>query len=234
MPVKENIAVVRAKIAQTAQSVSRRPEEIILIAVTKNIPLELIEQAIQAGVGDIGENRMQEAIPKIQALKPKYPQVIWHMLGHLQTNKVKPAIEYFDLVQSVDSLNLAKDLDQKRQTTDQRQLKRCLIEVNTSGETSKFGVRPEDTIKLLQNIAAFGNLRVEGLMTVGPLTEKLEDSRTAFKKLKQLSEQIKQLNLPNVAMQYLSMGMSNDFAIAIEEGSNMVRIGRALFGERRE
>jgi len=231
MPVKENLVMVRARIATAAQSTGRRPEEITLIAVTKTIPLDLIEQAIQAGTTDIGENRIQEAIPKIEALQSKYPQVTWHMVGHLQSNKVKQAVENFDVIQSVDSLKLARgigDQEIRRSGT-----KRIMIEVNTSGEVAKFGVQPADTIKLLQNISAFGSLMVEGLMTVGPLTEKAEDSRTAFKKLKQLSEQIKQLNLPNVEMKYLSMGMSDDFEIAIEEGSNMVRIGRALFGERR-
>ncbi|MDI6731504.1 MAG: YggS family pyridoxal phosphate-dependent enzyme [Candidatus Margulisbacteria bacterium] len=240
MSIKENLKIIRAKIAKAARSVGRQPEEITIIAVTKTISVELIEQAIQAGITDIGENRIQEAIPKIQALRAKYPQVTWHMVGHLQSNKVKQTLENFDIIQSVDSLKLADRIGNRgigesgmgHQDIRKSGTKRIMVEVNTSGEASKFGIKPEETIKLLQNIAAFGNLRVEGLMTVGPLAEKAEDSRTAFKRLKQLSEQIKQLNLPNVEMKYLSMGMSDDFEIAIEEGSNMVRLGRALFGAR--
>lgn len=238
MTIKENVTAILDRIRKVALEVGRRPEEITLVAVTKTIPIDLIEQAIQAGITNVGENRIQEAIPKIQALKEKYPHVTWHMIGHLQGNKVKQAVENFDVVQSVDSLKLARgivDQEIRGSGTGDREIggsgtKRIMIEVNTSGEAAKFGVAPDDTIKLLQNISAFGTLQVEGLMTIGPLTDDLNQIRMAFKKLKQLSDQIKSLNLPNVDMKYLSMGMSHDFEIAIEEGSNMVRIGSAIFG----
>ncbi|MFA5840399.1 MAG: YggS family pyridoxal phosphate-dependent enzyme [Candidatus Margulisiibacteriota bacterium] len=241
MSIKENINELFDQIDNAALKADRKLEDIKVIAVTKTISLDLIEQAIQAGITDIGENRIQEAIPKIQALKEKYPNVTWHMIGHLQSNKIKQAVENFDVIQSVDSLKLARGIGDQvirgsgkgDQGIGGAGIKRILIEVNTSGEDAKYGVKPEETIQLLQNISTFGTLQVEGLMAVGPLTDDRDLVRMAFKKLKQLSDQIKNLNLPNVDMKYLSMGMSHDFEMAIEEGSNMVRIGSAIFGKRR-
>lgn len=222
--IKENLQNIRERII----SLGRDPQEIKLIAVTKTIPVALIEQAILAGVTDLGENKVQEAIPKIDALKQKYPHVTWHMLGHLQRNKVKQALGRFDLIQSVDSERLAQEIQDKAKG----QIVPVLLEINTSGEESKFGVQPESAQRVLQTIAKFSNIKVQGLMTIGLFSDDLEKVRPCFKKLKTLSEKIKELNLPNVEMKYLSMGMSDDFETAIQEGSNVIRIGRAIFGKR--
>jgi len=225
--IKENLRNIRERI----KSLGRDPQDIKLIAVTKTIPVELIEQAIQAGITDVGENKIQEAIPKNEALKQKYPNVTWHMLGHLQRNKVKQALEKFNLIQSVDSERLAKEIDDRRRTIGERRTP-ILIEVNTSGEATKYGVKPEEAVKLLQLISGFASIQVQGLMTIAPMAADPEKTRPCFKKLKTLSEEIKKLNLPNVKMKYLSMGMTDDFEIAIQEGSNMIRLGRAIFGQR--
>ena len=228
MTIKENIQNIKKRIEQAALSVGRDPQNIKLVAVTKTIPIDLIEQAIQAGITDIGENRIQEAKPKIEALKSKYPQMTWHMIGHLQRNKVRQALDLFAIIQSVDSERLALEIQAKAKS-----IIPVLIEVNTSAEATKFGVKVSEAIALVKKISTLANLKIEGLMTIGPLASDPEKARPSFKSLKQLSEQIKKLNLPNVKMKYLSMGMTDDFYVAIEEGSNLVRIGRALFGARR-
>jgi hypothetical protein len=225
--VKSNIEIVRQKVAEAAKRSGRNPSEIKIIAVTKTVPIELIEQAIQAGITDLGENRVQEAIPKIEILKPRYPQVIWHMIGHLQRNKVKQALPLFDVIQSLDSERLAAEIND--QATTPRQV---LVEVNVGGETNKYGLLPAEVIKFLQKLTDFDRIQCAGLMTVAPWFSDQEKARPYFTQLRKLSETIKKLDLPNVEMKYLSMGMTEDFSVAIEEGSNMVRIGRAFFGER--
>lgn len=229
--VKSNIEIVRQKVAAAVQRSGRNPSEIKIIAVTKTVPVELIEQAIQAGITDLGENRIQEAIPKIEILKPRYPHVAWHMIGHLQRNKVKNVVGKFELIQSVDSERLAREIQAQAEARGQRQ--KVLVEVNVSGEESKYGVTLEQVIPLLQVISEFANIQIQGLMTVAPIVSDPEEVKPYFAQLRQLSETIKKLGLPNVEMKYLSMGMTEDFSVAIEEGSNMVRIGRAFFGERR-
>ncbi|MFH1825973.1 MAG: YggS family pyridoxal phosphate-dependent enzyme [bacterium] len=229
--IKANLEVIQQRITQAAKKSGRTSADIQLIAVTKTQPVELIEEAIQAGITDIGENRVQEALPKIEALRQKYSLVKFHLVGHLQRNKVKQMLGNFDLIQSVDSERLAAEIDQR--TTNHDQPTPVLLEVNTSGERSKFGVAPELTIELLTIISKLRKIRVQGLMTIGLFTGDPEKVRPCFIMLRNLSEQIKKLNLPNVEMKYLSMGMTDDFEVAIEEGSNMVRIGRAIFGERR-
>ena len=228
MSIAENIQEIQLRIKQAALSVGRDPQDIKIVAVTKTMPIGFVEQVIQAGVTDIGENRVQEAIPKIEALKVKYPEVTWHMIGHLQRNKVRQALDLFAIIQSLDSERLALEIQAKA---------KCrvpvLIEVNTSREVTKFGVPVSETIALVKKVSTLSNLKIEGLMTIGPLAADSEKARPSFKSLRQLSEQIKKLNLPNVNMKYLSMGMTDDFNVAIEEGSNLVRIGRALFGARR-
>ncbi|MFC1571279.1 YggS family pyridoxal phosphate-dependent enzyme [Candidatus Margulisiibacteriota bacterium] len=225
--IKANLKSIRQRISSAAQKSGRKSEDVKLIAATKTIPVELIEQAIQAGITDIGENKVQEAIPKIAALRQKYSLVRWHMVGHLQRNKARQAVENFDLIQSVDSERLGREIEAQAQAQVP-----ILIEVNTSGEMSKFGVAPELTVELLTLISKFRNIRVQGLMTIGLFTNDLEKVRPCFVKLRNLSEKIKNLNLPNVEMKYLSMGMTDDFEVAVAEGSNMVRIGRAIFGKR--
>ncbi|NQT30272.1 MAG: YggS family pyridoxal phosphate-dependent enzyme [Candidatus Saganbacteria bacterium] len=227
--IKANLEAIRQRISIAAQKSGRNPEEIKLIAVTKTVPVELIEQAIQAGIVDIGENRVQEAKPKIEALKQKYPNVTWHMLGHLQRNKVRQALDLFAIIQSVDSERLAKEIEHRLRPEGTQ----ILVEVNTSKEATKYGLPPDSVVDFLKKISNFGNINVRGLMTIGPLADDPEAARPSFIRLRKLSEEIRKLDLPNVSIAYLSMGMTDDFEIAISEGSNMVRIGRAIFGERR-
>lgn len=232
MSIRENIASIYKQI----EKLGRNPQDIKLIAVTKTVPIDLIEQAIQAGITDLGENRVQEALPKIQALKEKYPQATWHMIGHLQRNKVRQVLDSFDIIQSIDSERLAQEIEAKalRQSSGQAEAKEVpvLVEINTSGEETKYGIPADQAIDFLKKIANFGNIQVQGLMTIAPLVADPEKVRPYFKKLKTLSEQIKKLNLPNIEMKYLSMGMTDDYEVAVQEGSNMVRIGRAIFGQR--
>ncbi len=226
--IAANLKNIRQRIASAAQKSGRTSQDIKLIAVTKTIPVETIEQAIQAGVTDIGENRVQEAIPKIEVLRRKYPLVKWHMVGHLQRNKVRQALDSFDIIQSVDSERLAAEINCRASDPVP-----VLVEVNTSGEASKFGVPLDLTVELVKIVSSFQKVKVSGLMTIGLFTSNLEEVRPCFIKLRKLSEEIKKLSLPNVEMKYLSMGMSDDFEIAIQEGSNMVRIGRGIFEKRR-
>lgn len=226
--IKANLESVILRISKAAFAVGRDAEGIKLVAVTKNVPAEVIEQAIQAGITDIGENRVQEAKPKIDILKTKYPNVTWHMIGHLQRNKVRQALDIFDIIQSVDSERLAREIQAKAEA----KVVPVLVEINTSGEETKYGIPVNSTIDFLKTVSSFKNLSVQGLMTIAPLVDDPQKARTYFRKLKTLSEEIKKLNLPNVEMKYLSMGMTDDFEVAIEEGSNMVRIGRAIFGQR--
>ncbi len=224
--VAENLKRVRERIARAAVRSGRQPEEIRLVAVTKTVPPERINEAIRAGVRSIGENRVQEAREKKEQVEP----VEWHLVGHLQTNKVKYAVKLFDLIQSVDSLHLAEEIS-----------KRCgklgvempiLVEVNTSGEETKFGVEPGRAIELVEQVAALPHLKILGLMTIGVFSDDVPAVRRCFTTLRNLAEEIRRLQISGVEMKYLSMGMSSDFEIAIEEGSNMVRIGTAIFGPR--
>ena len=223
MSIAENIALVKSRIAEAAKRVGRNPSDIKLVAATKDVPVELIREAIKEGITDIGENRVQEAREKFDHLKGL--PITWHMIGHLQTNKVKHALEMFSVIQSVDSEKLAKEISDKARGNIE-----IFIEVNTSGEESKFGAAPAEAVELAQLISKLPNMRLTGLMTVGPLTSDEKAVRKSFQLLKSLSDQIKGLNLPQVELKYLSMGMSDDYEIAIEEGSNLVRIGRAIFG----
>lgn len=215
--ITDNIIEVRSQIEQAAVLAGRRLTEITLIAVTKTIAPLQVAEAIAAGVTDFGENRVQEALPKVIA----FPQVNWHLLGHLQRNKVKDVIGKFKLIHSVDSIKLAQMLTGP-----------VLIEVNTSGEATKYGVTPEGLFPLLQVVSGFANIQVVGLMTIAPMVTDSEQARPYFSRLRELSFKVRELHLPNVKMSYLSMGMSDDFVAAIKEGANLVRIGRAIFGKR--
>jgi len=220
--IKDNIDQIRQRMDQAARAAGRDPNDIKLVAVTKTQSIEAIEAAIQAGITDIGENRVQEAKPKIEALKLKYPQVTWHMVGHLQRNKVRQALDLFDIIQTVDSIRLAKEIQVKAEA--KGVTVPILIEVNTSAEETKNGISVDSTIELIEQTKDFQNLKIQGLMTIGPLDQ---DARPSFIKLRELKDKI---NIPGVEMTYLSMGMTQDFETAIQEGSNIVRIGRGLFG----
>jgi len=224
--IKNNLEIINEKIKKAALKANRSPEEIKLVAVTKTATIEQIKEAINAGVKIIGENKVQEAKEKYQILTA---DTEWHLVGHLQTNKVKYAIEIFDCIQTVDSIKLAKEIDKRslqfEKTTN------VLVEVNVSGEETKYGIKPEEVEPFLKEISEFSRIRVRGLMTIAPIIEEdKEEVRPYFRKLRELSKEIKSKNIKNVKMDYLSMGMTDDFEVAIEEGANMVRIGRGIFG----
>jgi hypothetical protein len=226
--IKARLESLQERVAAAAQKVGRIPADITVVAVAKTIPVELIEEAIELGVKHVGENRVQEASPKFERIGKK---VTWHMVGHLQTNKVKRALEIFDVIQSVDSVRLGEAISERVKTIGQAA--DVLLEVNTSGEESKYGFDPDGLCSGVEQICALEGVRIKGLMTVGPLVATPEEARGAFVLLRELSERISGLHLPDVDMSVLSMGMSGDFEVAIEEGATMIRVGTAIFGERR-
>lgn len=225
MSIRENLERIKEKIRVKSELVGRDPQEITLVAVTKTVEADRIEEAIAAGVNIIGESRIQEAKEKYRKVESR---IIWHLVGHLQRNKAKDAVKIFDLIHSVDNAELAKEID--KQAKKIGKIQKILVEANVSGEESKYGLNPEGVITFLQEVSGLPNIKVEGLMTMAPFYENPEDCRPCFRKLKELVEEVKAKNIKNVEMTYLSIGMSNDFEVAIEEGSNMVRIGRAIFG----
>ena len=226
--IKNNLEIINEKIKKAALKADKNPEEIKLVAVAKTATIEQMEEAIKAGVKIVGENKVQEAKEKYQIITA---DIEWHLVGHLQTNKVKYAVEIFDCIHSVDSIKLAKEIDKRSlqfgKTTN------VLVEVNVSGEETKYGIKPEEVVLFLKNISEFTGIRVRGLMTIAPIVEDKEEVRPYFRKLRELSKEIKSKNIKNVKMDYLSMGMTDDFEVAIEEGANMVRIGRGIFGFHR-
>jgi pyridoxal phosphate enzyme (YggS family) len=226
--LKDRLEHVQARIKQAAEACNRSVTDIRLVAVSKTMPVEIVQEAIETGMRDFGENYIQEAREKITALAT-YP-VTWHYIGHLQSNKAKYADRMFDLIHSVDSLKLAKALDKYAKKIDKVQ--NILIQVNIAKEDSKSGVYGEDTLQLAREIARLENLAVKGLMTMPPYFNAPEKVRPIFAALRHLRDQIKNENIPNISMEDLSMGMTGDFEAAIEEGATMVRVGTAIFGER--
>jgi pyridoxal phosphate enzyme (YggS family) len=205
------------------------PPGVELVAAAKMRTPEEIMRAAQAGVRIVGENYVQEAAA---ALKVVGPRVKWHFIGHLQTNKVKTAIEIFDMIETVDSVRLAKEIDKR--CTPENKVMPVLIEINSGREPQKYGVLPEETEDFIKEISRFEQVKILGLMTMGPFAGDPEDARPYFVETRKLFKKIKDLNLPGVEMKYLSMGMTNSFRVAIEEGANMVRIGTRIFGPREE
>lgn len=224
--ISENLTAVRERIRRAAEKVDRNDRDITLVCVTKTAGIPQIEEALAAGAIDIGESYVQAAEIKFKTIEYRAK---WHLIGHLQTNKVKEAVRIFDLIHSVDSLKLAEEIS--RRAAGLRDPKKILIEIRTSEEATKFGVLPEDTLPLLEKISELPNVRVAGLMTMAPFSEDPENSRPYFQRLKKLASLMSIKRIKNVSMEYLSMGMSQDFEVAIDEGANMVRIGRAIFGE---
>lgn len=222
---EERLAGIRERIAQAAGRSGRDPRDVTLLAVTKTFPLQAIEEAYRAGHRDFGENRVQEALPKIEALPS---DIRWHLLGRLQTNKINKVLGKFVLIHSVDSLDLAQALSSRLGGVPQE----VLLEVNTSGEVSKAGLSPGEVEAVFPSLAALPGLKWRGLMTIGPLTGDPGLQREAFRRLKRLFESLRPAALEPGAFSILSMGMSADFETAVEEGSTMVRIGTALFGDR--
>ena len=227
--MKERINSVRERIREAARACNRSESDIRLVAVSKTMPAEIVKEAIEVGMTDFGENYIQEAREKITTLS-NYP-VTWHFIGHLQSNKAKYAVRMFDLIHSVDSLKLARELDKCAQKNDKVQ--DILIQVNVAREDSKSGIYAEDTLQLLKEIARLENVAVKGLMTMPPYFNAPDRVRPFFAALRQLRDRIKNEELSNISMDELSMGMTGDFEAAIEEGATMVRVGTAIFGERR-
>jgi PLP dependent protein len=231
--LRHNIEQVRQRIADAAAHAGRNPDEITLVAVSKIRSAEECAAAVELGLGILGENRVQESrdkIPEVAALLTQkgISQPLWHLVGHLQSNKAGKAVAMFQLMQSLDSFDLAMEINRYAQALGKVQ--DCLLEVNTSGETSKFGVNPTDLPRLWAKTSALSNIRLLGLMTVGPLTGGEVSVRHAFALLRELGEKVKSINSDSAGI--LSMGMTGDMEWAIAEGSTMVRIGTAIFGER--
>lgn len=224
MSIKDNLTKLKNDIREIAVASMRNPDEIELVAVTKMHSADEIKEIIESGHFILGENRVQEALEKI----PQLPDNIrWHLIGHLQTNKVRDAVKYFELIHSVDSERLAEEIDRQAEKINKRM--NILIEVNTSGEESKFGLTTKDAPDLIKSISAMQNIRICGLMTMAPFVDDDSIIRHSFRELRLLRDKIAQMHLPNVEMKYLSMGMTNDYKIAIEEGANLLRIGSAIF-----
>ena len=228
MSAKENLENIRQRVEKAARSVGRNPSEIRIIGAVKGQPLPLIFEALAAGLSDLGENRIQEAQARADEIKARFPKVAWHMIGHLQTNKVRQAIDIFDIIHSIDSEHLAREIEQKAGA--KGKIVPVLIEVKTSEEATKYGIAVEAAADFVKMVSGLDHLRVQGLMTVAPLEEDPGKTRPYFFRLRKLSEDLKKMNLPRVEMKYLSMGMSDDFEVAVEEGANILRIGRAIFG----
>lgn len=219
MDIERNLKEVEGRIAQAAQRVGRSPDEVTIVAVTKQVAPQAIEAAIKAGIRHIGENRVQEAKEKIRLLSALELYPTWHMVGHLQTNKVKTAVEIFDIIHSIDSLRLAQLVSQRADKT-----LPVLLQVNISGEETKSGFSVAELPKALDEVARLPRLEVKGLMTIAPLVQDAEEVRPIFRRLRELRD--------SLGLEHLSMGMSDDFEVAVEEGATMVRIGRAIFGKR--
>jgi len=215
--VAERLALVRERVARATERAGRSPAEVTIVAVSKSFPAQAIEEAAAAGIAHIGENRVQEAAAKIPSLR-RLP-LTWHMVGHLQTNKAKTALQLFDIIQSMDSLRLAEVLSRHAERAIP-----VLLEVNVAGEASKFGFSPQEVLQAAEAVARLPHLDVRGLTTVAPLVSDPEEVRPVFRELRRLRDAL--------GLAELSMGMTDDFEVAIEEGATLVRIGRAIFGER--
>jgi pyridoxal phosphate enzyme (YggS family) len=225
--VKDNIDAVRKRIEAAAARSGRPVSAVRLMAVTKTVDGVHILEAVNAGVHILGENYVQEAKRKIEQMGRI---VEWHFIGHLQTNKAKYAARLFDMVHSIDRPEVAEELN-RRCAIENRAMK-ILIEVNVSGETTKRGIDPDGVLPLLEILTPLSNLSVQGLMTMAPWSEKAEDARPYFIALRKLRDGIQEMNIPGIAMEELSMGMSGDFEVAVEEGATILRIGSSIFGER--
>ncbi|MDO5806895.1 MAG: YggS family pyridoxal phosphate-dependent enzyme [Lachnospiraceae bacterium] len=225
--IKENLEEVEARITRACERSGRERSEVTLISVSKTKPVEMLQEAYDAGSRDFGENKPQE-------IREKYPQlptdIRWHMIGHLQRNKIKYIIDKVYMIHSVDSIRLAEAIDEEAKK--HGIVMPVLIEVNVAEEESKFGVHLDEVESLIRQISELSNIQVQGLMTIAPFTENAEDNRIYFRKLRNLYVDIKDKNIDNVNMCNLSMGMTGDYEVAVEEGATMVRVGTGIFGAR--
>jgi len=227
MSIEENIHTVNDRIRSACQRAGRSFHEVKLIAVTKTRDPETIMKAVKCGVNLLGENKVQELVEKYPMIKEN---VEWHMIGHLQTNKVKYLVDKVSMIHSVDNVKLAEEINKRFEKAGK--VIDVLVEINIGGEESKHGIKPEDTIKFINEISNLKNIKICGLMTVAPAFEDKEKVRPYFKKMREIFEKVKESNIENIDMKYLSMGMTNDYTVAIEEGANIVRIGTGIFGPR--
>lgn len=223
----ENLQRVEEKIAGACARAGRKREEVTLVAVSKTKPVQMLQTVYDAGIRDFGENKVQEMCDKMGGLAP---DIRWHMIGHLQTNKVKYLIGHTALIHSVDSLHLAQEIEKQAKKSDL--VVPVLIEVNIAEEESKFGIRAKESLSLVRAVAELSHVRIQGLMTIAPYVENPEDNRAYFRRIRQLSVDIASENIDNVSMECLSMGMTGDYEVAIEEGATIVRVGTGIFGER--
>lgn len=223
--IARNAVEVHGQIAEICEKHGRKTDDIQIIAVTKGFPSLAIKSAVAAGFNQIGENRVQDAEPKITELGRI---ATWHMIGHLQSNKAKKAVQLFDVIQSVDSMFLAEEINKYASAEDR--IIECLVQVNSSGEEQKFGVSPDKCLELVESILKLPHIKLAGLMTIGPLSEDEKTIRTAFKLCRSLFK--KAAKLAGTQFEHLSMGMSDDYPLAIAEGSTMIRLGTAIFGPR--
>lgn len=225
--LEENLQEVEQKIQEACKKANRAREEVTLIAVSKTKPISMLKEVYDLGIRDFGENKVQE-------LSEKYPQMpddtTWHLIGHLQTNKVKQVIDKASLIHSVDSIRLAETIEKEAAKKDI--IVNVLIEVNVAEEESKFGLKVEEVLPAIETIATFPHVRIKGLMTIAPFVENPEENRSIFACLQKLSVDIARKNIDNVNVDILSMGMTNDYQVAIEEGATMVRVGTGIFGAR--
>lgn len=225
--LQENLKQVEENICRACEKAKRAREEITLIAVSKTKPISMLSEIYDCGVREFGENKVQEICEK----REKLPSDIhWHMIGHLQRNKVKYIISDVTLIHSVDTYRLAEEINVQAKKINR--IVPILIEVNIAGEASKFGISAEETLQLVEEISRLDNLRIKGLMTIAPYVEDPEENRPYFRKIRELSVDIAQKNIDNVSMDILSMGMTGDYMVAVEEGSTMVRVGTGIFGAR--
>jgi len=227
LALKENIEHVLARVEDAAIISNQKLSDIKLVAVTKTVDVNVIKEAIGYGILHIGESRVQELLRKYEQIGNA---VKWHLIGHLQRNKVKYIIDKVDIIHSLDSYRLAKEIN-KRAKNINRMIE-CLLQVNVSGEETKYGISPNDIKHVLKEIAPLNNIKIVGLMTIAPHVGDKEQVRQCFRTLKNIFNQVVKMELSNVRMKYLSMGMSNDFEIAIQEGANIIRVGTSIFGER--
>ena len=225
--VAENLAQVQKNINESCSKINRDPNEVTLIAVSKTKPVEMLKEAYDAGARVFGENKVQEIVDKYDQMPS---DVKWHMIGHLQRNKVKYIVDKVAMIHSVDSLRLAETIE--KEAAKKAVIVPILIEVNVAQEESKFGLKPEEVLPLIEQIADFSHIRIKGLMTIAPYVDNAEENREIFRELKKLSVDIAAKNINNVTMSVLSMGMTGDYMVAVQEGATMVRVGTGIFGER--
>lgn len=232
----ENIKDIYRRMSHAAMRVERNPEDVILVAVTKNVNIDIIKEALDWGLRIFGESRVQEAKKKVEEISrfmyddSRFIKISWHLIGHLQKNKAKTAVQLFDLIHSLDSLELAKELD--RNAAKAGKIQRVLIQVKLSEEETKYGINREGFMDLIGAVAELKNLKIEGLMTIPPFFDDPEKARPYFRELRELRDKINELRITDYELRELSMGMTYDFEVAIEEGATMVRIGSGIFGER--